>query len=81
MEFIARLEGNVLKLELPVERPVMASSTGKTLLVASTHGTVTTDQRFRGRSIVITANAFVYRLKKPKHKGRRIPGRQPTKRA
>jgi hypothetical protein len=54
-----RQSGNVLKIELPMCKPTTSTS-GKTLLVASTYGVLTTDVRHNGRQIALVANAFVY---------------------
>jgi hypothetical protein len=63
MALKVKQEGNVLKIELPLEKPVQSKS-GKTTLVASTHGVITTSVRYKGRNIALVANAFVY----PKNK-------------
>jgi len=48
-----------LKIELPLEKP-KPSKSGKTMVVASTHGVKTTEVRYKGRNIVVVANAFIY---------------------
>jgi hypothetical protein len=53
-----RIEDENLVIELPLEKP-WPSSTGKTLLVASTHGVQRTTTRLKGKAISIVANAFV----------------------
>ena len=55
-----------LILTLPLEKAVPSRS-GKTLLIAGTHGTIATDVLYRGRQVVINANAFVYRKKRQFH--------------
>lgn len=50
---------NKLKIELPLERATPSRS-GKSLLVASTRGLVTTDVKFKGKPIVLVLNAFIY---------------------
>ncbi len=52
-------ENNKLKIELPLE-PAVPSKSGKTLLVASTHGVITTEVRYKGKPIVLVLNAFIY---------------------
>jgi hypothetical protein len=52
-------ENNKLKIELPLERATPSKS-GKTLLVASTRGLITTDVKFKGKPIVLVLNAFIY---------------------
>jgi hypothetical protein len=56
-------DGTILKIELPLEKPIRSKS-GKTTLVASTHGVITTPVRYKGRHIALVANAFVYPKKK-----------------
>jgi hypothetical protein len=56
----ARIEDDNLVIELPLEKP-HPSPTGKTLLVASTHGVQRTTARHKGKIISIVANAFVGR--------------------
>jgi hypothetical protein len=54
-----RQSGNVLKIELPMCKPTTSKS-GKTTLVASTYGVLTTEVRHNGRQIALVANAFIY---------------------
>lgn len=56
----ARIEGGKLVIELSLERP-RPSSTGKTLLVASTRGVQRTDARLNGKPISMVVNAFIPR--------------------
>jgi hypothetical protein len=50
---------NLLKIAIPIEKPVPSKS-GKTLVVASTHGLLSTDVKYKGRHIVLLLNAFIY---------------------
>lgn len=52
-------ERKCIVIELPVEKP-RPSASGKTTLIASTHGLVAGDASYSGRSVVVVANAFVY---------------------
>jgi hypothetical protein len=54
----SRIEDGKLVIELPLERPRL-SSTGKTLLVASTRGVQRTTARLKGKTISIVINAFI----------------------
>lgn len=54
----ARIEDGKLVIELPLEKPRL-SSTGKTLLVASTRGVQRTGARFKGKPISMVVNAFI----------------------
>lgn len=56
----ARIEDGNLVIELPLEKP-RPSSTGKTLLVASTRGVQRTGARLRGKPISMVVNAFIPR--------------------
>jgi hypothetical protein len=49
---------NVLLLELPLQKPEPSSS-GKTLVVASTHGNVETDVEVQGRKVKVGVNAYI----------------------
>jgi hypothetical protein len=55
----SRIENGNLVIELPLEKP-RPSSTGKTLLVASTRGVIRTTAQFKGKTISVVANAFVF---------------------
>jgi len=55
----SRIEDGKLVIELPLEKP-RPSATGKTLLVASTRGVKRSTARFRGKTISIVANAFIF---------------------
>jgi hypothetical protein len=46
----------IIKLRLEVPRP---SSTGKTLLIASTHGVQNLSTEYEGKPVSVVANAFV----------------------
>jgi hypothetical protein len=63
MSIKVKQHGKTLVVEMPLEKPVPSKS-GKTLLLASTHGVITTDIQFSGRQIALVANAFVYPKKK-----------------
>lgn len=56
----SRIEDGKLVIELPLEKP-RPSSTGKTLLVATTRGVQRTTARLKGKTISIVANAFIPR--------------------
>jgi hypothetical protein len=50
-----------LVIRLPLNDPPVPSSSGKTLVVASTHGNKPTDAVLDGRPIIIGVNAYVAR--------------------
>lgn len=49
-----------LTITLPLQKAAPSRSTGKTLVVASSHGCQTTEALHSRRPIVVTANAFIY---------------------
>jgi hypothetical protein len=51
-----------LTIQLPLEKPRVSAS-GKTLLLATTHGLATGEATYSGRPIVVAASAFVYPAK------------------
>jgi hypothetical protein len=55
----SRVKNGNLVIELPLEKP-RPSSTGKTLLIASTRGVQQTTVQFKGKTISVVANAFVF---------------------
>lgn len=48
-------------IRLPLNRPPVPSASGKTLVVASTHGNQKTDAVLNGQSIVVGVNAYIAR--------------------
>ena len=72
MQTIVEIDGTTLIIKLPLQKPVRSKSSGKTLVIASSHGTVTSPVRYRGKQIVVVANAFVY-------PGRQKRARRPTR--
>jgi hypothetical protein len=65
MTVIVKREKNKLKIELPLE-PAVASKSGKSDVVASSHGVVVTEAKYKGKPIALTVNAFVYRDRGPR---------------
>ena len=55
-----------ITITIPLQKAMPSKSSGKTLVVASTHGCVTTEACHSGRPVVITANAFIYAASKRK---------------
>ncbi len=53
------LKGNVLHIELPIDEQPKLSSTGKTLVVASTHGNVNTGIEIQGKALMVGVNGFI----------------------
>jgi hypothetical protein len=55
------IEGNELVVRVPVNKPLVASKSGKTMLVASSNGNVATAATVDGKPVVIGLNAYVRR--------------------
>lgn len=61
MALSAKIEGSKLTLIIDLESPT-ASKSGKTLVVASTHGNVTLhDVKINGKPLTIGLNAYISR--------------------
>ena len=54
----AKLEKGVLIISIPVQEPTPSAS-GKTLVVASTHGNQPTTVEVNGKRVVIGLNAYI----------------------
>lgn len=54
----AKIENNELVIRIPLEKP-HASSSGKTLIVASTGGNVQTDVEVDGKPVFVGLNAYI----------------------
>ncbi len=55
----AKVVGNKLVIEIPLNSAPVPSTSGKTLVVASTHGNKVTEAQVNGRNIVIGLNAYI----------------------
>ena len=55
----AVIDGGNLVVTIPVNEKPEASSTGKTLSIASTHGNVKTALKVNGKEVVIGLNAYI----------------------
>lgn len=55
----ARIEGNKLIVEIDLNPQPEVSRTGKTLVVASSHGNKPTQARINGKNVVIGLNAYI----------------------
>jgi hypothetical protein len=65
MALIVKRVKNRLKIELPLEPPTPSKS-GKSVVIASSHGVVTTDVQYKGKPVAVVVNAFVYRDREPR---------------
>ena len=68
-----------LTITMPLQS-ARASASGKTRVIASTHGCHVTELKRLGRPIVVTANAFVYGGNHPKQITTKEPRRSPEQR-
>lgn len=57
----AKIENGVLKVELPVNKEEVESKSGKTYIVATTHGNQRTELEHKGRQVSIGLTAFTYK--------------------
>jgi hypothetical protein len=53
-----KIEGGNLIIVLPLQKP-QPSASGKTLVVASTHGNMPTEVKVDGKTLIIGVNAYV----------------------
>lgn len=58
-EMKVEVKGNKLVIELPMSDNPAPSSTGKTLLVASTHGNIPTSVTVKGKPLIIGVTAYI----------------------
>ncbi|MCE5198591.1 MAG: hypothetical protein ABFD54_16510 [Armatimonadota bacterium] len=54
----AKIENNELVIRIPLEKPHVSSS-GKTLIVASTGGNVQIDAEVNGKPVFVGLNAYI----------------------
>jgi hypothetical protein len=55
----AKIVGNKLVIEIPLHPVPVRSSSGKTLVVASTHGNKMTEAQVNGKHVVVGLNAYI----------------------
>jgi hypothetical protein len=55
----ARIEGNKLIVEIELNQQPETSKTGKTLVVASSHGNKPTAAKINGKNVVVGLNAYI----------------------
>jgi hypothetical protein len=53
------VEGDELVIRLPLHKPPQPSSSGKTLVVASSHGNQRTDAVVEGQTVTVGVNAYI----------------------
>jgi hypothetical protein len=57
------VENGELVIRLPLNKPPVLSASGKTLIVASTHGNQRTDAVINGQPVVVGVTAYVAKPK------------------
>ena len=55
----AKIVGGKLIIEIPLNASPVPSTSGKTLVVASTHGNKTTEAQINGKNVVVGLNAYI----------------------
>ena len=55
----AKIEGKELVIRLPLNPTPVPSATGKSMVVASSHGNKQTEARINGHPIVVGVNAYI----------------------
>jgi hypothetical protein len=56
----ASIEGEFLIIRVPLNPSPIRSATGKTLVVASSHGNKETDVQIQGQPVFVGINAYIY---------------------
>ena len=56
-----KIDGNMLVIRVPMNPTPQPSATGKTLVVASTHGNLATTATVDGKPIILGLNAYIKR--------------------
>lgn len=60
----AKIEGKELVIRIPMNEQPERSASGKTLVVATSHGNKETEAVVDGKKVVIGLNAYIYPNKK-----------------
>jgi hypothetical protein len=55
----AKIVGNKLVIEIPLNATPVPSGSGKTLVVASSHGNQATQAQVQGKNVVVGLNAYI----------------------
>ena len=56
----AAIEGDYLVIKVPLNPTPVRSATGKTMVVASSHGNKETEVQVQGKPVFVGVNAYVY---------------------
>jgi len=57
----ATIEGNDLVIRVPLNATPVSSASGKTLVIATSHGNQKTDAMVNGQPVVVGVNAYIHR--------------------
>jgi polysaccharide deacetylase 2 family uncharacterized protein YibQ len=57
----AKIEGHELVIRLPLNGNPTPSASGKTLVVASSHGNKRTEAKINGQQVIVGVNAYIER--------------------
>ena len=57
----AEIKNGVLHIEIAIQNPPAPSASGKTLVVASSHGNTPTTAQVDGKAVIIGLNAYIKR--------------------
>ncbi len=60
----ATIEGNELVIRIEMNTTPKASTSGKTLVIASSHGNQKTEAVVNGQSVIVGVNAYIHRQAK-----------------
>lgn len=59
-QLTASIEGEFLVIRVPLNPHPVRSATGKTLVVASSHGNKQTEVEVQGKPVFVGVNAYIY---------------------
>lgn len=71
-----KIQNGHLVIEIPLQEPAMSNS-GKTLVVAGSHGVQRLTAQVDGKNVYVTANAFVFPVDRRKHSKKKTELVQP----
>jgi len=60
----ATIEGNDLVIRVPLNASPIPSSSGKTLVIASSHGNQKTEALVNDQAVIVGVNAYIHRQAK-----------------
>ena len=60
-ELSAKIDGDSMVIRVPMNPQPVSSASGKTLVVASSHGNKVTDLQVAGKAVTVGVNAYIRR--------------------